>query len=143
MMRKVSQKAQFTLNNLRKFQRERQFEFETKVDNVEEIPSKYCKSCKLYFRQTKVEHIRTDDHRKILIFLRPFCKICDIRFPTPMKYEEHRCTVAHLKTKHRRAEFFKEEEDKDFDMSQMNFGDFKTVDSVGDVDGEDDGGFCI
>lgn len=56
-----------------------------------------------------------------------------------MKYEEHRCAVSHLKTKARRAEFFKEEEDKEIDMSQMNFGDFKTVDSIGDVDGEEDG----
>jgi hypothetical protein len=54
-----------------------------------------------------------------------------------LKYEEHRCSVGHLKMKARRAEI---DEEDDFDMNNsFDIGDFKTVDSIGDVDGEEDG----
>lgn len=78
-MKKVSLRARLTLNRLRKVQRDRQLEIEARVKNVENIPSKYCQICKLYFRQTKIEHRDSDDHKKIRNFLKPYCKVkCEI-----------------------------------------------------------------
>lgn len=67
-----------TLNRLRKVQRDRQLEIEARLKNVENIPSKYCQICKLYFRQSKIEHRDSDDHKKIRNFLKPYCKVCYI-----------------------------------------------------------------
>lgn len=50
-----------------------------------------------------------------------------------MKYEIHRCSVEHLKRKSRKHE----DSDDDIDLQEMDLGDFKTVDSIGDVDGEE------
>lgn len=74
-MKKVSIKVRLTLNRLRKVQRDRQLEIEARLKNVEKIPSKYCQICKLYFRQSKIEHRDSDDHKKIRNFLKPYCKV--------------------------------------------------------------------
>lgn len=74
-MKKVSVKLRLTLNRLRKVQRERQLDIEARLKNVENIPSKYCQICKLYFRQSKIEHRDSDDHKKIRNFLKPYCKV--------------------------------------------------------------------
>lgn len=50
-----------------------------------------------------------------------------------MKYELHRCTVEHLKRKARQVD----DSEEDIDLQEMDLGDFKTVDSIGDVDGEE------
>lgn len=75
-MRKVSIKLKMKLGRLRKIQRDRQLEIEARLKNVEKIPSKYCPICKLYFRQSKIEHRDSEDHKKIRNFLRPYCKVC-------------------------------------------------------------------
>lgn len=49
-----------------------------------------------------------------------------------MKYEIHKCTVNHLKMKGSN-----QEATDDVDFQELDLGDFKTVDSIGDVDGED------
>lgn len=74
-MKKVSVRLRLTLNRLRKVQRDRQLDIEARLKNVENIPSKYCQICKLYFRQSKIEHRDSDDHKKIRNFLKPFCKV--------------------------------------------------------------------
>lgn len=74
-MKKVSIRVRSTLNRLRKVQRERQLEIEARLKNVEKIPSKYCQICKLYFRQSKVEHRESDDHKKMVAYLKPYCKV--------------------------------------------------------------------
>lgn len=74
-MKKVSIRVRITLNRLRKVQRDRQLEIEARLKNVENIPSKYCQICKLYFRQSKIEHRDSDDHKKIRNFLKPYCKV--------------------------------------------------------------------
>lgn len=53
-----------------------------------------------------------------------------------MKYEIHKCTINHLKMKGDR-----QEPDEDDDSVELDLGDFKTVDSIGDVDGEE--GNCL
>lgn len=49
-----------------------------------------------------------------------------------MKFEIHKCTINHLKTKSNKHETAEDVETQDFD-----FAEFKTVDSIGDVDGEE------
>lgn len=49
-----------------------------------------------------------------------------------MKFEIHKCTLNHLKAKTR-----KNETADDVDFDELDLGDFKTVDSIGDVDGEE------
>lgn len=73
--------------------------------------------------------------RKTLTNFFDHLKICETRFMAPLKYEEHKCSVGHLKMKARRAEI--DEEDDDDMFNSFDLGDFKTVDSIGDVDGED------
>lgn len=78
-MKKVSVRLRLTLNRLRKVQRDRQLDIEARLKNVENVPSKYCQICKLYFRQSKIEHRDSDDHKKIRNFLKPFCKVTSSR----------------------------------------------------------------
>jgi zinc finger CCCH domain-containing protein 13 len=153
-MRKVSIKLRMTLNRLRKVQRDRQLEIEARLKNVEDIPSKYCQICKLYFRQQKSEHRASEDHVKIRNFLKPHCKvststrlisnscclttklfqICKVQLLSAMKYEVHKCSILHLKQKAR-----KHEDNDEFDLQELNLDDFRTVDSVGEceIDGEE------
>lgn len=49
-----------------------------------------------------------------------------------MKFEIHKATLNHLKLKARKSET-----SDDVDLHDLDLGDFKTVDSVGDVDGEE------
>lgn len=60
-------------------------------------------------------------------------QICHVQLLSAMKYEIHRCTVEHLKRKARKHEAT----DDEIDLQEMDLGDFKTVDSIGDVDGEE------
>lgn len=48
-----------------------------------------------------------------------------------MKYEIHRCSIDHLKGKAKTQET----SDDEIDLNDLDIGDFKTVDSIGDVDG--------
>lgn len=50
-----------------------------------------------------------------------------------MKYELHRCSLDHLKKKAKKHEIT----DDEIDFQELDLGDFKTVDSIGDVDGEE------
>lgn len=50
-----------------------------------------------------------------------------------MKFEVHKCTINHLKQKVLKNE----SSDDEFSVNEMDLGHFKTVDSVGDVDGEE------
>lgn len=51
-----------------------------------------------------------------------------------MKFEVHKCTINHLKQK----QLKNESSDEEFsEVNEMDLGHFKTVDSVGDVDGEE------
>lgn len=49
-----------------------------------------------------------------------------------MKFEMHRCQLDHLRRKQRNNEGT----DDEVDLNELDIGDFKTVDSVGDVDDE-------
>ncbi|KAL7026018.1 hypothetical protein ACKWTF_013744 [Chironomus riparius] len=129
-MREVSLRVRATLNRLRKVQRDRQLEIEARIKDVEDIQSKYCQVCKLNFRQSKEDHRESEDHKKISSFLKPYCKICRMKLISPMKYEIHRCHTDHIRRKLKAQEG----SDDEFDMQEMDIGDFKTVDSIGNVD---------
>ena len=47
-----------------------------------------------------------------------------------MKYEMHRCQLDHM----RRKQKTQDATDDEVDLKDLDIGDFKTVDSVGDVD---------
>ena len=49
-----------------------------------------------------------------------------------MSMEVHKCSVNHIKMKSKKSEV-----DEDVDMQELDLGDFKTLDSIGDVDGEE------
>lgn len=51
---------------------------------------------------------------------------------SPMKYEMHRCQLEHMRRKQRKQDGT----DDEIDLQELDIGDFKTVDSVGDVDDE-------
>lgn len=50
-----------------------------------------------------------------------------------MKYEIHRCTLEHLRKKAKKHETT----DDEIDLHELDLAEFKTVDSIGDVDGEE------
>ncbi|KAG5670470.1 hypothetical protein PVAND_000733 [Polypedilum vanderplanki] len=129
-MRNVGLRVRATLNRLRKVQRDKQLEIEAMIKDVEDIPSRYCQTCKLNFRQSKEEHKESEDHKKIRNFLKPYCKICRLQLMSPMKYEVHRCHTDHIRRKLKAQEA----SDDEVDLENMDIGDFKTVDSVGNVD---------
>lgn len=52
-----------------------------------------------------------------------------------MKFEVHKCTINHLKQKLLKND--SPDDDDDFSVNELDLGHFKTVDSVGDVDGEE------
>lgn len=52
-----------------------------------------------------------------------------------MKFEVHKCTINHLKQKLLKHE--SADDDDDISVNELDLGHFKTVDSVGDVDGEE------
>lgn len=133
-MRTVGLRVRATLNRLRKIQREKQLEIEVMIKDVEDIPSNYCQVCKLNYRQSKEEHRESEDHKKIKSFLKPYCKICRMQLISPMKYEVHRCHTDHIRRKLKAQEASEDE----MDFENMDIGDFKTVDSVGNVDDADE-----
>lgn len=49
---------------------------------------------------------------------------------SPMKYEMHRCQLEHMRRKQKKNEG----SDDEIDLQELDIGDFKTVDSVGDDD---------
>lgn len=48
-----------------------------------------------------------------------------------MKYEMHRCQLEHMRRKQQKKI---DGSDDEIDLQELDIGDFKTVDSVGDVD---------
>lgn len=51
-----------------------------------------------------------------------------------MKYEIHKCTLNHMKLKAKKND---DDDDEIADVEDLDIAEFKTVDSIGDVDGEE------
>lgn len=73
-----------------------------------------------------------------MAFQRPKCSICRIYFKAPFMYEQHRCSLDHLRNKARSENVRTDDENSDGDV-ERDLENFTTVDSVGDVDDEDAG----
>lgn len=88
----------------------------------------FCQLCRLNYRTDKVEHQQSKEHRQIKRLMKPSCRTCKVGFECPMDYEVHRASLVHLKAD---AEANSNELQ---DSVDVNWGEFQTVDSIGDVD---------
>lgn len=81
----------------------------------------------------------------------PYCRVCRIGFKSPMLYENHICSLDHLKRKARLEERMMRLHDRGRDMEEddgsgmdedkeLNMENFMILDSVGTVDDTDDEG---
>ncbi|KAG5886247.1 hypothetical protein JTB14_008914 [Gonioctena quinquepunctata] len=128
-MRKVALKQKAILSQMRQAQRNTQNELEK---SSEELTTKtqFCPLCKLNYKQKKAVHQLSEAHKNMKKFLMPFCKACNITFKSPMIYENHLCSIDHMKHKQRM------ENSSDASAEEDNLENFTTIDSVGDVDGD-------
>lgn len=95
-MRKLSVQQKTQLLRMRQSQRVAQRDLEEKSDDKDNR-SQFCPLCRLNYRQPKVKHQLSEDHRNMKKFLMPYCRICRIPFKSPMIYEAHRCSLEHIK----------------------------------------------
>lgn len=97
-MRKIAIKQKTALARMRLTQRNAQRELEK---NDESLVSRtnFCPLCKLNYRQLKSKHQLSDAHRQMKKFLMPYCRVCHITFKSPMLYENHMCSLEHIKVR--------------------------------------------
>lgn len=128
-MRKVALKQKAILGQMRQAQRNSQNELEKTSSDLGNRTN-FCPLCKLNYKQKRAVHQLSESHQNMKKFLMPFCKICNISFESPMIYENHCCSIDHIKRKQRM-------ESSDGSGEEDNLENFTTIDSVGDVDGEE------
>lgn len=95
-MRKIAIKQKGTLARMRLNQRNTQREVE-KCDENLAPRTQFCPLCKLNYRQLKSKHRMSEAHRNMKKFLMPYCRICRLTFKSPMLYENHLCSLQHIK----------------------------------------------
>ncbi|CAD1473415.1 unnamed protein product, partial [Heterotrigona itama] len=147
-MRRIASRHKATLTRMRVLQRQEQRRVEARDAARGTLPSRtmFCPICKLNYRSLKAIHQLSDSHRQMKRFLTPFCRTCRIQFRSPMLFETHMCSLDHIKRKNALKERMNagngeaeadssgpEEDDK-----EVNLDNFMTLDSVGDVDAEDE-----
>nr|WPT26572.1 hypothetical protein [Gryllus pennsylvanicus] len=146
-MRKQSLQLKQTLARMRMTQRQKQRIVEENESAQGSLSSRtrFCPICKLNYRQFKTKHQISDYHRAMKKFLMPYCRICRIGFKSPMLFENHICSLEHIKREARMKESMRfrersrddgsgiEDEDK-----EVNLDNFMTLDSVGTVDDDGD-----
>ncbi|XP_014487807.1 PREDICTED: uncharacterized protein DDB_G0283697-like isoform X3 [Dinoponera quadriceps] len=148
-MRRIASRHKATLTRMRVLQRQEQRRVEARDAARGTLPSRtmFCTICKLNYRSLKAAHQLSESHRQMKRFLMPFCRVCRIQFRSPMLFETHMCSLDHIKRKSALKERMNangsgeaeadssapEEDDK-----EVNLDNFMTLDSVGDVDAEDE-----
>lgn len=95
-MRKIAIKQKSALARMRLAQRNAQRELEKNDDSLA-ARTNFCPLCKLNYRQIKSKHQMSDAHRNMKKFLMPYCRVCHITFKSPMLYENHMCSLEHIK----------------------------------------------
>lgn len=95
-MRQVAMKQKAILGQMRMVQRKAQRELEKTTDDLAPRTS-WCQLCKLNYKQPKLTHQATQAHKDMKRFLMPYCKICKITLRSPMSYEDHLCSIDHIK----------------------------------------------
>ncbi|XP_076271711.1 uncharacterized protein LOC143203446 isoform X1 [Rhynchophorus ferrugineus] len=128
-MSKVALKRRLILSQIRLAQRNAQNDLE-KNTSKDELTTRthLCRLCKLNYRQPKAVHQSSQAHKNMKKYLMPFCKVCKLSCRSPMFYENHICSIDHLKCKQRAAANGEESTEED------NLEEFTTIDSVGDVE---------
>lgn len=100
--------------------------------------SQFCQLCRLNYRTDPEEHKLSREHRQIKRLLKPSCRTCQVGFTSAMDYEVHRATIDHLQAE---AAAEQSSDSKTLkrrtDSVNVNWGEFQTVDSIGDVDEAD------
>lgn len=98
-MRKIAIKQKSALARMRLAQRNAQRELEKNDDSLASRTN-FCPLCKLNYRQLKSKHQLSEAHRNMKKFLMPYCRICHITFKSPMLYENHMCSLEHIKVEY-------------------------------------------
>lgn len=95
-MRKIALKQKSILAQMRMAQRNTQNELEKNSTDLTPRTN-FCPLCKLNYKQRKAIHQRSEAHKNMKKFLMPYCKVCDVTFKSPMIYENHCCSIEHIK----------------------------------------------
>lgn len=95
-MRKIALKQKSILAQMRQAQRNTQNELEKNSDDLTS-KTNFCPLCKLNYKQKKTVHQLSESHKNMKKFLMPYCKVCNITFKSPMIYENHCCSIEHIK----------------------------------------------
>ncbi|KMQ95710.1 zinc finger protein [Lasius niger] len=148
-MKRIAARHKATLTRMRVVQRQEQRRIEARDAARGTLPSRtmFCAICKLNYRSLKAAHQLSESHRQMKRFLTPFCRVCRIQFRSPMFFETHMCSLEHIKRKSMLRERMNangsgeaeadssapEEDDK-----EVNLDNFMTLDSVGDVDEDEE-----
>lgn len=95
-MRRIAMKQKSILSQMRMTQRHAQRELEKTTDDLAPRTN-FCPLCKLNYKQPKSTHQNSELHKNMKKFLMPYCKTCKITFKSPMLYENHLCSIEHIK----------------------------------------------
>lgn len=95
-MRKIALKQKSILAQMRMAQRNTQNELEKNSTDLTPRTN-FCPLCKLNYKQRKAIHQHSDAHKNMKKFLMPYCKVCDVTFKSPMIFENHCCSIEHIK----------------------------------------------
>lgn len=95
-MRRIAMKQKSILSQMRMTQRHAQRELEKTTDDLAPRTN-FCPLCKLNYKQPKSTHQNSELHKNMKKFLMPYCKTCKITFKSPMLYENHLCSIDHIK----------------------------------------------
>lgn len=95
----------------------------------------FCQLCRLNYRTDPEEHKLSREHRQMKRLLKPSCRTCQVGFTTAMEYEIHRASIDHLQAEAAAAQGA--DSKRRTDSVNVNWGEFQTVDSIGDVDEAD------
>lgn len=135
-MRKLSFRLKQNLARMRVEQRiqQRVDEKEDELRGVTGGRTSYCQTCKLNYRSDRAKHNESEMHKKMKEFLMPTCVICRINFRSPMLFENHICSLEHIKMEERvlKGRDREHHAEKEVDMDSL-----LVLDSVGSADESD------
>lgn len=95
-MRRVAIRQKSIVAQMRATQRNIQNDLERNGEDLTPR-TQFCPTCKLNYKQRKVVHQESEAHKNMKKFLMPHCKVCNVSFKSPMMYENHTCSIEHLK----------------------------------------------
>lgn len=95
-MRRVAVRQKAILGQMRLSQRNAQRELEKTTDDLAPRTN-FCPLCKLNYKQPKLTHQNSESHKNMKKFLMPYCRVCKVTFKSPMLYENHLCSLEHIK----------------------------------------------